>query len=79
MEWPTTQECYDAMAKFSEYYMEGEQKLYWMNLIEEGTATDLFPPGKGFLHELDEVVKTSSKPSMPNRAELYELICCVCI
>lgn len=49
MKWPTTEQCYAAMAKLAEYYMEGEKLDYWMDLICSGVAKDVFPPGKGFL------------------------------
>jgi hypothetical protein len=79
LDWPTNEACYHAMKAFATHYMEGEQLDSWLSLIEEGLKTGRFPPGKGFLHEIDQVIKSSSKPSMPNKKELYQLICTVCI
>ena len=78
-DWPTNEDCYHAMKAFATYYMEGEQLDTWLRLIEEGLEIGRFPPGKGFLYEIDQVIKSSSKPSMTNRKELYQLICTVCI
>ena len=79
MDWPTNQECYEAMSKFVEYYMVDKQKIYWQKLIDAGLKSGDVPPGKGFLHEIDLVIKSSSKPSMPQRDQLCRLICTVCI
>ena len=79
MKWPSNEDCYSAMSQFVEYYMEGEQKLEWEGLIEEGMRTDRTPPGKGFLYELDKKIKTSGKESMSQHSELYQLTCTVCI
>ncbi len=78
-DWPTYEDCYHAMKAFVVHYVEGEQLNSWLSAIEEGLKTGRFPPGKGFLHEIDQVIKLSSKPSIPNRKELYQLICTVCI
>lgn len=77
--WPSTEDCYAAMSTFVEYYMEGEQKSHWQKIIQEGLEKGVFPPGKGFLHEIDQVMKNSNKSTMPERKELYQLICEVCI
>jgi len=79
MEWPTSEDCYTAMSALVEYYMEGEQQGYWRSLISNGIESGRFPPGKGFLFDLDQVIGASGKPPMPNQAELYQLICTVCI
>ncbi|WP_076413918.1 hypothetical protein [Shewanella sp. UCD-KL12] len=79
MDWPSNEDCYPAMKDFAIYYMEGEQQTKWLSIIEDGLNIGKFSSGKGFLHEIDRVIKASSKPSMPNRAELYQLICTVCI
>lgn len=79
MQWPNSQDCYTAMSRFVEYYMAGEQLTYWRNIIAEGLESDRFPPGKGFLFELDQVIKASAKPAMPEQTQLYQLICTVCI
>lgn len=79
LDWPTNEDCYQAMKAFAMYYMEGEQLDNWLSVIEDGLNTGRFPPGKGFLHEIDQVIKSSSKPSMSNREDLYQLICTVCI
>ena len=79
MEWPSNEQCYAAMKELAEYYMEGEQLAYWKALIGNGEKEGKFPPGKGFLHDIDQVIRVSPKPSMPGRSELYQLICTVCI
>lgn len=79
MNWPSDKDCYHAMEKFAIYYMEGEQQENWLRIIADGLKTGRFPPGKGFLHEIDKVIKSSQKSSMPERSELYQLICTVCI
>ena len=79
MDWPSNEDCYHAMKAFVTYYMEGEQHNKWLSVIEDGLKTGRFPPGKGFLHEIDKVMKDSAKPAMPRKAELYRLICTVCI
>ncbi|MFC3152906.1 hypothetical protein ACFOEK_17840 [Litoribrevibacter euphylliae] len=79
MDWPTVEDCHDAMTKFVEYYMEGEQKGYWQSLIKECQEEGRFPAGKAFLHEIDQVIRNSSKSRMPKTKELYEVICVVCI
>ena len=79
MEYPSNKDCYAAMSAFSEYYMEGEQLEEWRTIIEEGLNTDHFPPGKGFLHEIGEVIKHSSKPEIEDRQKLHKIICIVCI
>lgn len=79
LEWPTNEDCYYAMKEFALYYMSGEQLDTWLGIIEDGLATGRFPPGKGFLHDIDQIIRLSSKPSMQNHAEKYELICTVCI
>lgn len=79
MDWPSNEDCYRAMKEFATYYMEGEQLTKWLSIIEDGLKTGRFPSGKGFLHEIDKVIKASPKPSMAKRAELYQLICTVCI
>lgn len=79
LEWPTNEDCYCAMKEFAKYYMDGEQLDNWLGIIEDGLKTGRFPPGKGFLHEIDQVIRTSSKASMPNKDEKYQLICTVCI
>ena len=75
----TKQDCYDAMILFVDYYMVGDEKDRWNALIREFIAENRFPPGKGFLNEIDQAIKISTKPSMKNRAELYEKICGFCI
>lgn len=67
------------MALFVDYYMEGIQKDKWHSLIREYISTNQFPPGKGFLYEIDQVIKTSTKASMENRVELYQRITDFCI
>ncbi len=79
MPWPSTEDCYKAMSRFVEHYMEGEQQLYWRCLIADGLHSDRFPPGKGFLFDLDQVIAVSEKPPLPDQAALYQLICTVCI
>lgn len=79
MEWPTTEQCYSAMRELAEYYMEGEQLEYWRALIRDREAEGLFPPGKGFLVDLDYAIDASMKPPMEGIADLYQLICTVCI
>ncbi|MCK7597704.1 hypothetical protein M0G74_10530 [Microbulbifer sp. CAU 1566] len=79
MEWPSNEECLEAMTKITEYYMTGEQKVFWQELIKECEDTGRFPPGKGFLHDINKVTKASDKPDMPDFSELYQLICTVCI
>ncbi len=75
----TKQDCYDAMTLFINYYMVGDEKDRWNALIKECISENQFPPGKGFLHAIDKAIKTSSKPSMKNRVELYQNICGFCI
>lgn len=79
MEWPSIKDCYAAMSAFSEYYMEGEQLEEWRSIIETGLNEERFPPGKGFLFEIEKVMKTSSKPEIQDRKNLHEIICMVCI
>lgn len=79
LEWPTNEDGFYAMKELAMYYMSSAQLDNWLGIIEDGLATGRFPPGKGFLHEIDQAIRTSSKPSMPNRAEKYQLICTVCI
>lgn len=79
MYFPSNEDCYHAMKKLTTYCMEGEQQEKWLRIISDGLKTGEFPPGKGFLHEIDKVIKSSQKLSMPERAELYQLICTVCI
>ncbi|WP_444944820.1 hypothetical protein ACJJIK_09110 [Microbulbifer sp. ZKSA006] len=79
MEWPTNEQCYAAMKELAEYYMEGGQLEYWEMSIKQGELEGHFPPGKGFLHDLDQAIRVSSKPAMKDKSELYQLICTVCI
>ena len=79
LDWPTNEDCYQAIKEFAMYYMEGEHLDNWLSVIEDGLNTGRFPPGKGFLYEIDQVIKSSSKPSMSNGEDLYQLICTVCI
>ncbi|WP_299585793.1 hypothetical protein [uncultured Microbulbifer sp.] len=79
MDWPSDVDCYQAMAKFASYYMQAEQQEKWLSIIADGLETGAFPPGKGFLYEIDKAIKSSPKSSMPNREDLYQLICTVCI
>ncbi|WP_272643206.1 hypothetical protein [Marinomonas mediterranea] len=44
MEWPSYAECLEAMTKISEYYMEGEHKMFWQELIKECEDTGILPP-----------------------------------
>ena len=76
---PSNKDCYAAMAKLSEYYMEGEQRRKWRSIIENGLNSQRTPPGKGFLQEIDYAMRNSTKTSMGERKELYDLICNVCI
>lgn len=76
---PSNKDCYEAMAKLSEYYMEGEQRRKWSSIIESGLNSQRTPPGKGFLQEIDCAISNSKKASMGERKELYDLICNVCI
>ena len=76
---PSNKDCYEAMEKLSEYYMEGEQRRKWRSIIESGLNNQRTPPGKGFLQEIDCAIRNSSKTSMDERKELYDLICNVCI
>ncbi|PHQ95254.1 MAG: hypothetical protein COB48_03380 [Pseudoalteromonas sp.] len=79
MKWPTTEQCYAAMAKLAEYYMEGEKLDYWMDLICSGVAKDVFPPGKGFLVDIYEARMSTDKPELEDYLELHQLICSVCV
>ncbi len=75
MDFPTNEQCYDAMYQFASYYMEGDVKEKWLDIIADGLKTGRSAPGKGFLYDLDKAIKVSGKPNMPKRKELYQLIC----
>jgi len=79
MEFPSQQDCYAAISTLSEYYMEGEQLEKWRLIIETGLNEERFPPGKGFLYEIEKVMKASSKPEIQDKQKLHEVICMVCI
>ena len=79
LEYWTKRDCLDAMQLFVDYYMKGDDKERWTVLIEKCVAEDRFPPGKGFLYDIDKAIKTSWKPNMKNRSQLYMKICEFCI
>jgi hypothetical protein len=79
MDWPTNEDCYHAMEQLASYYMNDEQKIKWLSIIDDGLKTGIFPPGKGFLYELDQVIKSCDKPRILQHSDLYQLICTVCI
>ena len=79
MEWPTNEECYDAMLILAEHYMDGDQKIWWKDFLMQGKADRIFPLGKGFLHDFDKAIKVSEATPIPKYVELYQLICTVCI
>ncbi|GAB6263073.1 hypothetical protein [Photobacterium sp. R1] len=77
-EW-TNQDCYNAMQDFVNFYMNGDKKEFWNNLLLDYKLQGKFPPGKGFLRDLDEAIQESRSPEMPKRLQLYERICAYCI
>lgn len=79
MDWPTGEDCHEAMTKLAEYYFQGEQLDFWRNKINEDRIEGRFPSGKGFLYDIDQAIRVSYKPPMPERSDLYQLICAVCI
>ena len=78
-DYPTLAECLQAMRLFTNYYLQGLSHRYWLTIIRECEYNGRFPPGKGFLHELDRAIARSDRPAMPDQTRLYRLICGFCI